>query len=263
MKNAKIAYTGDYYEVSILKISKDKFDEYKSNGLPSQAKNPNAWEKLNEKIEAVANGSMVQSEIYKLSIESDGSSIVDLKNNLGKDLNFAILPVSMAVDEESKNYLIQIRIINDAQYYFVIDGEFDLAKLRMEIKPEKLPGGRVVNTLVAKYDGNFFSYKYDFNDIKVYQTYLVDKNGTEFQVSNSEDSVSSFSNPETDDNELTEWFPRDVNPLRVGEYEIELLERAVWPMPAFIYAKWNGSLWLNHFGETVKVKKWRGLKKSS
>jgi hypothetical protein len=44
-----------------------------------------------------------------------------------------------------------------------------------------------------------------------------------------------------------------------GEYEVELLEGAVWPMSAFTDATWNGKLWKNHTGKSVMIKKWRGL----
>jgi len=57
---------------------------------------------------------------------------------------------------------------------------------------------------------------------------------------------------------MTEWFPVDINPVRKGEYEVELVQ-AAWPFGSIIRAEWTGRSWKQN-DEKIKVKQWRGLK---
>jgi hypothetical protein len=258
LKSPKIIFEGDFCEVSILKISKDKFNEYKANGLPSSSKKAVEWEKLTEKLDAESTGSMLYSESYGLNLESADSSLLDLKAKLGKSLNISTFPTVLA-KEDNKNYLVQIRIAKNAQYYCIVNGELDPAKLSLSIKPEKLPGGEILNSLLMEYDGNFFSYSPAYDRLEVSQVFIVDPKGVVSHLSHKGNDLSDDLIVESIEKNLTDWFPAEINPQRVGEYEVELLEGAVWPMPACINAEWNGKAWENHLGKVIKIRQWRGL----
>jgi hypothetical protein len=258
-KNSKIVFTGDFCDVSILKISKDKFNTYKTNGLPSPTKNAVEWEKLAEKLDVESIGSMLYSDAYKLDLETDGLPRTDLKSQYEKALNFSNLPL-VQVAEEGKFYLVKIRVAHHAQYYFAANGQLDLAKLTFSIKPEKMPGGQNFDSLIIEYDEASFSYNYAYDRLIVSQVYLVDHKGNVFPLPLDDAEPVAFIAIESNDKNLTDWFPAEINPLRVGEYEVELLEGAVWPMSANIDARWDGLIWRNHLDVTVKIKQWRGLR---
>ncbi len=61
--------------------------------------------------------------------------------------------------------------------------------------------------------------------------------------------------------ETTDWFPADINPVYVGQYEVSNgVGEVSWPFPE--YADWDGMSW-NQNGSTVDtVVKWRGLSKN-
>jgi hypothetical protein len=259
MSNSKIIFTGDFCEVSTIKISKDKLNEYKANGLPTATKSAVAWERLTEKLDAESTGSMLYSDKYNLSLESEGAPLLDLKAQSAKDLNISTFPVVSAAEEVNKNYLVQIRVAKNAQYYYVVNGDFDPKKISFSIKPEKLPGGEIINSLLMEYEGNFFSYNYAYDKLNVTKIFMVDSKGAVFPLSIDGEESSNNLYAQGGEKNLTEWFPADVCPQRPGEYEVELLEGAVWPMPACIDAEWNGKIWKNHLGKAVKIKQWRGL----
>jgi hypothetical protein len=257
-KKSKIVFTGDFCDVSILKISKDKFNAYKTNGLPSPTKNAVDWEKLEEKLDVESIGSMLYSDSYKLSLETDGLPSVDLKSLYEKTLNFSNLPLVPAA-EEGKYYLVKIRVAHDAQYYFAANDQFDIAKITFSIKSEKIPGGQILDSLTIEYGGIFFSYNYAYDKLIVSQIYLVDHKGIVFSLPLDDAEPAAVVAIESNDKNLTDWFPAEISPSRVGEYEVELFEGAVWPMSANIDARWDGLTWRNHLDVTVKIKKWRGL----
>lgn len=259
MSNSKIIFTGDFCEVSIVKISKDKFNEYKANGLPSPSKNAIEWEKLADKLDAESTGSMLYSDSYRLDLEAEGSPLLDLRAKYGEKLNISTFPALSVVEDENKNYLVQIRVSKGAQYYYVVNGEFDPGKLSFSIKPEKLPGGQLLNSLLMEYEGNFFSYNYAYDSLKVSQVFIADAKGGTVDLSAEDGEVPLALNVEGSEKNLTAWYPAEINPERVGEYEVELLEGAVWPMPACINAEWSGKTWKNHLGKAIKIKQWRGL----
>lgn len=259
MGASKIIFTGDFCEVSIVKISKDKFNEYKANGLPTASKNAIEWERLADKLDAESTGSMLYSDSYRLDLEVEGSPPLDLRAKHGKEINISTFPVLSVVEDESKNYLVQVRVSKCAQYYYVVNGEFDPGKLSFSIKPEKLPGGQLLNSLLIEYEGNFFSYNYAYDSLKVSQVFIADARGGTVALSVDDGEILGDLNVESGDEHLTAWYPVGINPERVGEYEVELLEGAVWPMPACINAEWNGKTWKNHLGKPIKIKQWRGL----
>lgn len=65
-----------------------------------------------------------------------------------------------------------------------------------------------------------------------------------------------------DEHLLTEWFPRDINPVYNGEYECEFL-LITWPWPCYRRCEWTGKTWKEN-GKKVKDDfKWRGLKEKA
>ena len=257
-KNSKIVFTGDFCDVSILKISKDKFNAYKTNGLPSPTKNAVDWEKLSEKLDVESISSMLYSDAYKLDLETDGLTCTDLKSQYEKSFNFSNLPLVPAA-AEGKYYLVKIRVAHDAQYYFAANGQLDITKLTFSIKPEKMPGGQILDSLTIEYDGIFFSYNYAYDKLNVSQIYLVDHKGDVFPLPLDDAEPAAFVAIENNDKNLTDWFPVGINPSRVGEYEVELWDGGVWPMSANIDARWDGLTWRNHLDVTIKIRQWRGL----
>ena len=63
---------------------------------------------------------------------------------------------------------------------------------------------------------------------------------------------------EAEELKKTEWYPADVNPVRVGRYEAKDPEHLNWPFAE--YANWDGKKWVNDEGKKIKIASWRGLK---
>ncbi len=55
---------------------------------------------------------------------------------------------------------------------------------------------------------------------------------------------------------VTEWFNKDINPVRKGEYEVMI--DAPWPNGGMGRADWTGRGW-KHNGTKVKIHQWRGI----
>jgi len=62
------------------------------------------------------------------------------------------------------------------------------------------------------------------------------------------------------ESDLTDWFPADIDPVRVGRYELQFNNvGAAWPFPT--YGDWDGKKW-TQAGKAVKnMTGWRGLAK--
>ncbi len=65
--------------------------------------------------------------------------------------------------------------------------------------------------------------------------------------------------------EMTDWFPKKVNPVRNGIYEIDTGKKNKWPNHSATTARWTGTRWVPVWGddtpdiEEVKIKQWRGI----
>jgi hypothetical protein len=60
---------------------------------------------------------------------------------------------------------------------------------------------------------------------------------------------------------LTEWFPKTIKPVRVGQYETRTTVKPAWPFPAEQMLEWTGKKWKDHEGNIIKeVIEWRGLR---
>jgi len=122
-----------------------------------------------------------------------------------------------------------------------------------------MPGGQILDSLTIECDGTFFSYNYAYDKLTVSQIYIVDHKGIVFPLPLDDAEPAAVVAIESNDKNLTDWIPAEINPSRVGEYEVELLGGAVWPMSANIDAQWDGLTWRNHLDVTIKIKQWRGI----
>lgn len=64
---------------------------------------------------------------------------------------------------------------------------------------------------------------------------------------------------ETPNPKLTDWFPGDVSPVRVGQYEVQQdIPGTSWPFP--LYGIWTGTGWTKQDNTPLEyVSQWRGL----
>ena len=62
--------------------------------------------------------------------------------------------------------------------------------------------------------------------------------------------------PEMPEAPKTDWFPKDVNPVRKGTYEV--VYDAEWPNSGMGMAEWTGRSWKQN-GKKLAIKQWRGL----
>jgi len=59
---------------------------------------------------------------------------------------------------------------------------------------------------------------------------------------------------------ITDWYPVDVNPVRKGEYDVDLGKLVAWPFERIVRAEWSGRKWKDSEGKTIKsIEAWRGL----
>ena len=65
--------------------------------------------------------------------------------------------------------------------------------------------------------------------------------------------------------EMTDWFPKKVNPVREGIYEIQGSSKKKWPYSDTTTARWTGTRWISVWAddapetEELKIKQWRGI----
>jgi hypothetical protein len=59
---------------------------------------------------------------------------------------------------------------------------------------------------------------------------------------------------------ITDWYPVDINPVRKGEYDVDLGKGIAWPFMRVVRAEWSGRTWKDSEGKTIKgIEAWRGL----
>lgn len=263
MQNKTIEVLAKFTWVEVLQISPARLLQYKNDGIPSERCDPMSWEKYINDLEAKSesSGSMQYAETTEVVISS-----VDRSNNESKLLNvenFKLMEFPPRMDyQEGKNYLIRVQSTPGVTYSKKITAEYESEKLTFEVKPECLPGGQIIRTLIGRYDGLMFEYPRDCYQYTESATYLVDAKGRKIQIKEMEESVSDASSIQTlfSDKDLTDWYEANIQPVRQGTYEIEAAEKGTWPSPALRYAKWNGALWVNDFGVPITIRQWRGLK---
>lgn len=263
MHNVKIQVFTKFTWVEMLKISPAKFSNYKNEGLPSQQCNPLAWEKYVNDLEgkSESSGSMQYAEAIEVAVCSVDGSIVERKLLNAENFKLLEFPAQVGYDE-GKNYLIRVQSTPGVGYSKNIPSSYESDKLTFDLKPEYLPGGQIIRTLIGYYDGQMFDYPRDCYQYTESEVYLVDGKGNKHypQVMTDDLSVTSSNQPLFADENLTDWYVANINPIRIGLYEIEPAEKAIWPSPAVKYANWNGTGWFNDFGTPIIISKWRGLK---
>jgi len=177
-EKSKVTYTGEYCEVCLIQISNKQFDEYKTIGLPSAKNDAKAWEKYITKLEESSSGSMLYSDDFKLTLKNaDNPKGIDLKKTHPEIIKNT-LPICLATEAKNKFHLIRLRITQKAKYYFELDGVVEINQLKLSVKPEQLPGGQVLNSLMIEYGDELFSY--DRKSIEKFtstEIYLVDSKG--------------------------------------------------------------------------------------
>jgi hypothetical protein len=61
--------------------------------------------------------------------------------------------------------------------------------------------------------------------------------------------------------QVTDWYDKDIKPVRKGEYEVNLGALVAWPFARIVCAEWTGRTWKDSEGKSVKgIVAWRGLK---
>jgi hypothetical protein len=129
---------------------------------------------------------------------------------------------------------------------------FDIAKL--ELGYDEFDGNDIVNSV--KYDGEQIdNWGGDTNGKSSdFGLYLVKDSNTWEKYTNMDDI----------EYEMTEWFPKKIKPVHVGQYMIRTAGRNSWEHRGL----WTGSAWVNSWtdeadyndpAKIIKIKEWRGI----
>jgi len=140
---------------------------------------------------------------------------------------------------------------NEKGTFFEADLElkmpFDITKLTLGY--DEIDGEEIVNAV-----------RYDGEDIDNWGGSTDGKSSDfGFYIAGSKDATGKWEKYTTmDDIEypMTEWFPKKITPVRVGNYMIKPAGKSTWEHQA----RWTGERWTNVYNdEEVKIKAWQGL----
>jgi len=175
-----------WYEV--LEISKNKFNEYKTKGIPSELKQAVAYEKYIDKLEgeSESSGAMIYSPNLKFSQVINETNSVDLSGYLTETDFLEKSPVEKIQTKANSYYLVRIQNTKKASYKIQMQEEFVKAKLKIFVKPEELPGEKIIDCLLIKYNDDFFDYEVGYSNYDSSYTYLVDNKGQSYDIEGSE-----------------------------------------------------------------------------
>jgi hypothetical protein len=121
---------------------------------------------------------------------------------------------------------------------------FDKQKLSITI--EDIDGNEIMSG--AEYDGEYIDCLDMSTNGKGYDMYLY--------ALKDDGTTESYHNMDSIEYPMTEWFPKKIKPVYEGVYEVCAAGKNGWKHQA----KWNGTVWLNTWGdEEIKIKEWRGL----
>jgi hypothetical protein len=163
------------------------------------------------------------------------------------------------IDDNPPGTIIFIGNSNEKGTFFEgsieLTSPFDINKLTFNI--EEVDGNEVIYGI--DYNGNYIdNYGGDTTgkstDFGFYVAGTM-KNGKWEQYRNSDDCTY----------EMTEWFPKKVNPVRTGIYEIDTGNKNKWPNFGPTRAFWNSKRWISIWADDVpeapevKIKQWRGI----
>lgn len=186
--NSMLKLIGGFCWYEVLEISKNKFNEYKTKGIPSELKQAVAYEKYIDKLEgdSESSGAMIYSPNLKFSQVINETNSVDLSGYLTETDLFEKSPVEKIQTKANSYYLVRIQNTKKASYKIQMQEEFVKAKLKIFVKPEELPGEKIIDCLLIKYNDDFFDYEAGYSNYDSSYTYLVDNKGQSYDIEGSE-----------------------------------------------------------------------------
>ena len=186
--NSMLKLLGGFCWYEVLEISKNKFNEYKTKGIPSELKQAVAYEKYIDKLEgkSESSGAMIYSPNLKFSQVINETNSVDLSGYLTEKDFLEKSPVEKIQTKANSYYLVRIQNTKKASYKIQMQEEFVKAKLKIFVKPEELPGEKIIDCLLIKYNDDFFDYEVGYSNYDSSYTYLVDNKGQSYDIEGSE-----------------------------------------------------------------------------
>lgn len=163
------------------------------------------------------------------------------------------------IDEQPPGTVVFIGNSNEKGTFF--EGEieltapFDITKLTLKI--DDVDGSQIV-----------VGISYDNVDIENWGGATTGKSsefGFYLAGSLKDGKWEKYRNADDCTYEMTEWFPKKVNPVREGIYEIQGGDKKKWPYTDTTTARWTGTRWISLWAddspetEEVKIKQWRGI----
>jgi hypothetical protein len=187
------------------------------------------------------------------------------------------------IGQRKKGEVVFIGSSNEKGTFFEGDIElrapFDIEKL--ELYYDEVDGDEIVNCVyydgeeVENYGGSTDGKSSDMDMVRViddngkWERYILpdEDESKEYleeaaEVLNetfADELASSDKDPLEVVYEYTEWYPKDVKPVRNGEYEVDLGKLVAWPFSRIVRAEWTGKKWQSEDGGKVKIEAWRGL----
>jgi len=155
------------------------------------------------------------------------------------------------IDQEEAGTVVFLGDSNEKGTFF--EGEieltqpFDITKLTLGY--DEIDGEPIINAVL-----------YDGEDIDNWGGSTDGKSSSfGFYIAGSKNSTGKwekYSDMDDIDYPMTEWFPKKIKPVRVGNYMVKEPGKNAWEH----HAKWTGEKWTNVYNdEEVKIKAWQGL----
>jgi hypothetical protein len=155
------------------------------------------------------------------------------------------------IDQEDPGTVVFVGVSSEKGTFFEGDIEltapFDIAKLKLGY--DEIDGEPIINSVL-----------YDGADIDNWGGSTDGKSSDfAFYIAGSRDAKGNwekYSNMDDIEYPMTEWFPKKIKPVRVGNYMIKEPGKAAWQH----HAKWTGEKWTNVYNdEEVKIQAWQGI----
>ena len=179
------------------------------------------------------------------------------------------------IGQRKKGEVVFVGSSNEKGTFFEGDIElrapFNIEKL--ELYYEEVDGEEIVNCVyydgeeVENYGGSTDGKSSDMDMVRViddegkWERYIVPDEDEYVHETGTDNPIDfpKMSEPKMPEPLLTDWYPKDVKPVRKGEYEVDLGKLVAWPFSRIVRAEWTGRGWKNDDGEKVKIESWRGL----
>jgi hypothetical protein len=155
------------------------------------------------------------------------------------------------IDQEDPGTVVFVGISSEKGTFFEGDikltAPFDIAKLKLGY--DEIDGEPIINSVM-----------YDGEDVDNWGGSTDGKSSDfAFYIAGSKDAKGNwekYSNMDDIEYPMTEWFPKKIKPVRVGNYMIKEPGKDAWEH----HAKWTGEKWTNVYNdEEVKIKAWHGI----